>query len=170
MLSSDKAGPGRGLPCRAFTEHNGLAGNIPKGQPNIRWRSASIPEPVARIPESLGTVAEPSASFRFAQRAIPTAKRNAPGLQQNVRFPAGKLPRRSVVLARPQRTIPQPQRMFARQDQQIPGRQGMPSYRQDVVEGRWLVETRHSGRNWEVVIEPDFDVHQVLIITAYPVW
>lgn len=42
--------------------------------------------------------------------------------------------------------------------------------RHDVVEGRWLVETRLSGRNWEVVVEPDFDVQRVLIITAYPVW
>ena len=42
--------------------------------------------------------------------------------------------------------------------------------REDVVEERWLVETRHNGRKWEVVIEPDFAVHRVLIITAYPVW
>lgn len=41
---------------------------------------------------------------------------------------------------------------------------------EDAVEGRWLVETRHSGRNWEVVVEPDFDLQRVLIITAYPVW
>lgn len=42
--------------------------------------------------------------------------------------------------------------------------------RTDAVEGRWLVETRHGSRDWEVVVEPDFDVHRILVITAYPVW
>lgn len=29
--------------------------------------------------------------------------------------------------------------------------------REDVVEGRWIVETRHEKRPWEVIVEPDFE-------------
>src|SRR5256712_12388509 len=28
-------------------------------------------------------------------------------------------------------------------------------YREDVVEGRWVIETRHRGKAWEVIVEPD---------------
>ena len=28
-------------------------------------------------------------------------------------------------------------------------------YREDVVEGRGVIETRHRGRPWEVIVEPD---------------
>ena len=40
--------------------------------------------------------------------------------------------------------------------------------RQDVVEGRWIIDARLRGRSWEVVVEPD-DVEQLLVaVTAYP--
>lgn len=41
-------------------------------------------------------------------------------------------------------------------------------YRQDAVEGRWIIDARLRGRSWEVVVEPD-DVEQLLVaVTAYP--
>jgi len=41
--------------------------------------------------------------------------------------------------------------------------------REDLVDGRWVIETRHSGRRWEIIVEPD-EVEQLLVvITAYPV-
>ena len=43
------------------------------------------------------------------------------------------------------------------------------SIREDYFEGRWVVETRHRGRSWEVVVEPDSDATLLVIITAYPV-
>lgn len=42
-------------------------------------------------------------------------------------------------------------------------------YRADVVEGRWLIETRHEGKNWEAVVEPDDEEKLLVVVTAYPV-
>jgi hypothetical protein len=42
------------------------------------------------------------------------------------------------------------------------------SFREDVVEGRWVLETRHGKQNWEVVVEPEPDDQLLIIITAYP--
>jgi len=28
-------------------------------------------------------------------------------------------------------------------------------YREDVIEGRWVIDTKHRGRSWEVIVEPD---------------
>lgn len=42
-------------------------------------------------------------------------------------------------------------------------------YREDVVEDRWVVVTRHGRRDWEVIVEPDNDMELLVIITAYPV-
>jgi hypothetical protein len=39
--------------------------------------------------------------------------------------------------------------------------------RPDVLEGRWVVETRHQGRDWEVILEPDPRVRCLVVITAY---
>ncbi|WP_295409609.1 DUF4258 domain-containing protein [uncultured Thiocystis sp.] len=44
------------------------------------------------------------------------------------------------------------------------------SYRQDVVEGRWVIETRHDQHPWEVIVEPDTIERVLVVITAYPVW
>ena len=41
------------------------------------------------------------------------------------------------------------------------------SLHRDVDPGRWIIETRHRQKRWEVIVEPDAD-HQVLVvITAY---
>lgn len=41
--------------------------------------------------------------------------------------------------------------------------------REDVVEGRWIAETRHARHPWEVVVEPDDEVRLLIVVTAYPV-
>lgn len=41
--------------------------------------------------------------------------------------------------------------------------------RADVGEGRFVVETRHLGSRWEVIVEPDAADSLLVIITAYPV-
>jgi hypothetical protein len=43
-------------------------------------------------------------------------------------------------------------------------------YRQDFVEGRWVIDTRHRGRAWETIVEPDLDRQLLVVVTAYPVW
>jgi hypothetical protein len=42
-------------------------------------------------------------------------------------------------------------------------------YRADVVEGRWLIETRHNRKDWEAVVEPDDEQKLLVVVTAYPV-
>ena len=37
----------------------------------------------------------------------------------------------------------------------------------DIVEGRWRVHTRHRGQWWEVIVEPDYQVKLLVVITAY---
>jgi hypothetical protein len=41
------------------------------------------------------------------------------------------------------------------------------AFRPDFAEGRWVVETRHRQRKWEVVVEPDPLDRLLVIITAY---
>jgi len=41
-------------------------------------------------------------------------------------------------------------------------------YYPDIVEGRWVIETRHRRQAWEVVVEPDPDEELLVVITAYP--
>jgi hypothetical protein len=43
-------------------------------------------------------------------------------------------------------------------------------YHEDVVDGRWVIETRHARRAWEVIVEPDGERRLLVIVTAYPVW
>ena len=38
----------------------------------------------------------------------------------------------------------------------------------DAVFGRWLVETRHRGRRWSVIVEPDPVLRVLVVVTAYP--
>lgn len=40
-------------------------------------------------------------------------------------------------------------------------------YRQDVVEGRWIIKTRHAGKAWEVIVEPDYEEKRLVVVTAY---
>lgn len=43
-------------------------------------------------------------------------------------------------------------------------------YYPDIVEGRWVIETKHSRQAWEVIVEPDSDEKLLVVITAYPVY
>jgi hypothetical protein len=43
-------------------------------------------------------------------------------------------------------------------------------YREDVVGGRWVIETRHRGKAWEVIVEPDPERQLLVVVTAYPLW
>ena len=40
-------------------------------------------------------------------------------------------------------------------------------YREDVVEGRWVVSTSHAHLAWEVIVEPDYQERKLVIVTAY---
>ena len=42
-------------------------------------------------------------------------------------------------------------------------------YRQDILEGRWVVEVRHKRSAWEVIIEPDVRTQLQVVVSAYPV-
>ena len=35
-------------------------------------------------------------------------------------------------------------------------------YRPDVELGRWVIETRHRGGSWEVIVEPDAEVRRTV--------
>ncbi len=40
--------------------------------------------------------------------------------------------------------------------------------RRDTIAGRWVVQTRHSRRDWEVIVEPLMPEQILLVVTAYP--
>ncbi len=42
-------------------------------------------------------------------------------------------------------------------------------YRQNHEEGRFVVETRHEGRSWAVIVEPSPEDEVLIVVTAYPV-
>ncbi len=42
-------------------------------------------------------------------------------------------------------------------------------YRRDIVEGRWVIETQHNKKEWQVVVEPDEAQKLLVVVTAYPV-
>jgi hypothetical protein len=41
-------------------------------------------------------------------------------------------------------------------------------YRPDIVEDRWVIETRHRQRSWEVIVDPDWEERLLVVVTAYP--
>src|SRR2546428_12378323 len=43
-------------------------------------------------------------------------------------------------------------------------------YREDVVEGRWVIETRHRRKAWEVIVEPDRERRLVGVAPPSPGW
>ena len=43
------------------------------------------------------------------------------------------------------------------------------SFRDDVVYGRFVVETRHRRHNWEVIVEPDPVELLLVVVTAYAI-
>jgi hypothetical protein len=42
-------------------------------------------------------------------------------------------------------------------------------FKDDVVEGRFVILTEHKRSPWEVVVEPDEIDHLLVVVTAYPV-
>jgi hypothetical protein len=42
-------------------------------------------------------------------------------------------------------------------------------HRADILEGRFVVEARHAGQPWEVIVEPDERRQLLVVITAYSV-
>jgi hypothetical protein len=44
---------------------------------------------------------------------------------------------------------------------------GRSGFHLDVVDGRFVIETRFRGRRWEVVVEPDDTDHILVVVTAY---
>jgi hypothetical protein len=43
------------------------------------------------------------------------------------------------------------------------------AFRPDVIDGRFVIETRFHERKWEVVVEPDEVEHLLVVVTAYGV-
>jgi hypothetical protein len=42
-------------------------------------------------------------------------------------------------------------------------------HRADILDGRFVIDSRHAAKGWEIIVEPD-DLRQLLVvITAYPV-
>lgn len=46
---------------------------------------------------------------------------------------------------------------------------GATDYREDVVEGRFVVEARHANEAWEVIVQSDEGELILVVITAYAV-
>jgi hypothetical protein len=42
-------------------------------------------------------------------------------------------------------------------------------YHPDVVEGRYVIDTRHRRRAWQVIVEPDEAEQLLVVVTGYPV-
>jgi len=42
-------------------------------------------------------------------------------------------------------------------------------HRPDILEGRFVIDARHGGQSWEVIVEPDEVRNLLVVITAYPV-
>ena len=43
------------------------------------------------------------------------------------------------------------------------------SFKDDVVDRRFVIETRHRSQPWEVIVEPDSGDQLLVVVTAYPV-
>lgn len=42
-------------------------------------------------------------------------------------------------------------------------------YRDDIVDGRFVIVTRHRKADWEVIVEPDDPTHSLVVVTAYAI-
>ena len=40
------------------------------------------------------------------------------------------------------------------------------SLHEDMVDGRWVVDTRHESRDWAALLEPDEEAQLLVVITA----
>ncbi len=64
------------------------------------------------------------------------------------------------------------ERMIDRGFSEIELRQMLESatgYSQSFDLSRFVVASRHDGRVWNVIVEPDETEHQLIVVTAYPV-
>ncbi len=41
-------------------------------------------------------------------------------------------------------------------------------HRADILEGRFVINGKHAGTSWEVIVEPDEVRELLVVITAYP--
>jgi len=41
-------------------------------------------------------------------------------------------------------------------------------YSAGVVEGRWMIHTRHGRKAWTVIVEPDRESKLLVVVTAFP--
>jgi hypothetical protein len=41
-------------------------------------------------------------------------------------------------------------------------------HREDVVGGRFVIDAKHVGRPWEIIVEPEEVRRLLVVITAYP--
>jgi len=44
------------------------------------------------------------------------------------------------------------------------------SFQRDIVDGRWMIFAQRRRHPWEIIVEPDSDARQLVVVTAYPVW
>jgi hypothetical protein len=42
-------------------------------------------------------------------------------------------------------------------------------YHEDIVPGRWVIETKRRRQAWEVIVEPDESLKILVVVTAYAV-
>ena len=42
-------------------------------------------------------------------------------------------------------------------------------YGPDIMAGRFIIEARHDGQPWAVIVEPDEERQLLVVVTAYPV-
>ena len=42
-------------------------------------------------------------------------------------------------------------------------------YREDIVEGRWIIVVRRGRVDWEIIVEPERATESLVVVTAYPV-
>jgi len=42
------------------------------------------------------------------------------------------------------------------------------NYIPSMVDGRWVIQTKHRRKSWEVIVEPDSDEQLLVVVTAYP--
>ena len=43
------------------------------------------------------------------------------------------------------------------------------SYRPDILEGRWRIDTKFGGQSWEVIVELILEKELLMVVTAYDV-
>jgi hypothetical protein len=59
-------------------------------------------------------------------------------------------------------------RQFNETDLRLMFERAMGCY-EDFEEGRFVVETRHEGRAWAIIVEPSPEGRALIVVTAYPV-